>query len=141
MVIYRDYGIGFLEEINKMIFKRKKRMANNNSVTWNGASGKGYIYWVYSIPASFNPRQNGNYIYTRIVNNMWIPLYIGQGDLSERTNIDNHHQSRCLKSKGATHVHVHLNDSEVDRTAEEKDLLAGHSEASQPTGCNEKPGG
>jgi len=116
-------------------------MANNNSVTWKGASGKVYTYWIYSIPASFNPRQNGNYIYTKVVNNMWIPLYIGQGDLSERSNIDNHHQSRCLKSKGATHVHAHLNDSEADRTAEEKDLLAGHPEAYQPTGCNEKAGG
>lgn len=116
-------------------------MANNNSVTWKGASGKVYTYWIYSIPASFNPRQNGNYIYTKVVNNMWIAQYIGQGDLSERTNIDNHHQSRCLKSKGATHVHVHLNDSEADRTAEEKDLLAGRPEAYQPTGCNEKAGG
>ncbi len=116
-------------------------MANNNSVIWKGASGKGYTYWIYSIPASFNPRQNGNYIYTKVVNNMWTALYIGQGDLSERTNIDNHHQSRCLKSKGATHVHVHLNASEANRTAEEKDLLAKHLEAYQPTGCNEKAGG
>jgi hypothetical protein len=27
-------------------------MANNNSVTWKGASGKVYTYWIYSIPAS-----------------------------------------------------------------------------------------
>jgi len=62
-------------------------------------------------------------------------------DLGDRTNINNHHQSRCLKSKGATHVHVHLNAREADRIAEEQDLLAGNPESYQPTGCNEKTGG
>ena len=116
-------------------------MANNNSVIWKGASGKEYTYWIYQIPASFNSGQNGNYIYTKVVNNMWVAVYIGQGDIGDRTKIDNHHQSRCLKSKGVTHVHVHLNAREVDRIAEEQDLLAGNPEAYQPIGCNEKTSG
>jgi hypothetical protein len=116
-------------------------MTNNNSVTWKGASGKGYTYWIYQIPAGFNSGQDGNYIYAKVVNNTWVPLYIGQGDLGERTNIDNHHQSRCLKSKGATHVHAHKNVHETDRIAEEQDLLTGNPGAYQPIGCNEKAGG
>lgn len=116
-------------------------MANNNSTVWRGASGKGYTYWIYQIPASFNPGQNGNYIYTKVVGNTWVAVYIGQGDLSDRTNIDNHHQSRCLKSKGVTHIHVHVNSREDDRLAEEQDLLAGNPEAYQSIGCNEKIGG
>ena len=116
-------------------------MSDQGSVTWQGASGKNYTYWSYTIPARLNVGQNGNYIYAKLVKNVWVPLYIGQGELGDRTNIDNHHQSRCLKAKGSTHVHAHSNAREVDRTAEEQDLLSKHPEAYQPTGCNEKTGG
>lgn len=116
-------------------------MTDRQTVIWNGASGNQYTYWVYTLPTGLNTGQDGNYIYTKIVNDVWIPIYIGQGDLGDRTNIDNHHQSRCLKSKGATHVHAHVNAREADRKTEEGDLLAGHPSAYQPTGCNEKTGG
>ena len=116
-------------------------MADRQTAVWNGASGKHYTYWVYMLPTALNTSQNGNYIYTKVVNNVWVAMYIGQGDLRDRTNIDNHHQRRCLKSKGATHVLAHLNVREADRNAEETDLLAGHPSAYQPTGCNENTGG
>lgn len=116
-------------------------MSERQKVSWTGASGKQYSYWVYELPASLNSGQDGNYIYTRIENNTWTPIYVGEGDLSERTNIDGHHQSQCLRNKGATHVHAHLNSSERDRLAEEDDLLANYPQAYQPTGCNERPGG
>jgi len=116
-------------------------MADQGTVEWTGASGTKYTYWVYTLPTGLSSGQDGNYIYTKIVSNVWVPIYIGQGDLGDRTDIDKHHQSRCLKNKGATHVHAHKNAREADRKAEESDLLAAHAEAYQPTGCNEQTGG
>jgi len=72
--------------------------------------------------------------------NKWIPIYIGQGDLGDRIG-PNHHAATCINSKGATHVHVHLNGRVEDRTAEESDLLARYTNAYKPNGCNDKIGG
>lgn len=113
-------------------------MSELETVEWSGASRTKYKYWVYQLPANVKSGQDGNYIYTKIENNYWQPLYIGQGDLGERTNIEKHHQSTCLKRKGATHVHAHKNDIEGDRLTEEDDLLRNYTQAYQPTGCNEK---
>jgi hypothetical protein len=82
--------------------------------------------------------QVGNYIYTkRDAEGAWIPVYIGQGDLSIRAH-ENHQQIGCINSKGATHIHAHLNAGEADRVAEENDLLTQYSEAYSPNGCNAK---
>jgi hypothetical protein len=70
----------------------------------------------------------------------WIPIYIGEGDLGDRVS-ENHHKSNCIKVRGATHVHVHLNPVESDRKVEETDLLANYLNAYMPIGCNEKEGG
>jgi hypothetical protein len=116
-------------------------MADQGSIVWLGGSGTQYTYWIYALPAGLGSGQDGNYIYSKIVNNIWVPIYIGQGDLGDRTDINNHHQSLCLRRKGATHVHVHLNALEAGRTSEEADLLAGHPSAYEPSGCNERTGG
>ncbi len=106
---------------------------------WKGASGTVYRYYVHSLPASFNAFQDGNYIYAKFIDNAWVPIYIGQGDLGERIS-DKHHQAACIKSKGATHVHVHLNSNESLRMSEENDILTNYPEAYKPKGCNEKLG-
>ena len=93
------------------------------------------------LPASFNEDQYGNYIYTRRNNeDRWVPIYIGEGDLGDRVS-DNHHKAKCIKSKGATHVHVHLTANKKAGQAEEADLLARFTNALMPHGCNEAPGG
>jgi hypothetical protein len=66
---------------------------------------------------------------------LWVPVYIGQGDLSKRATTD-HHRIRCIDSKGATHVHLQLNAKKDDRLAEEQDLLANYTNALMPEGCN-----
>jgi hypothetical protein len=114
-------------------------MTEHQTIEWYGASGKKYKYFIWDLPANFDENQNGNYIYCRLNNNMWVPIYIGQGDLKERA--DNHHQAECIKSKGATHIHVHLNEKEEDRLNEEKDLLSNYTNAYKPSGCNIKIGG
>lgn len=115
-------------------------MADRDTVEWTGASGTKYTYWIYERHPSIKEGATGNYIYTKVVDNVWVPVYIGQGDLSVRAT-DNHHQIECIDSKKATHVHMHTNAKEADRLAEEKDLLAGHPEAYAPKGCNVKKGG
>jgi len=47
---------------------------------WSGLSGKQYGYWVKPLPFKCDPDQLGNYIFSKVVNNVWIPIYIGQGD-------------------------------------------------------------
>jgi len=104
---------------------------------WIGASGREYIYHIHSLPVNFNLNQPGNYIYAKAnYSYEWIPVYIGQGDLGERIS-ENHHQAECIRAKGATHVHVHLNASEANRVSEEKDLLENYTNAYKPNGCNE----
>lgn len=115
-------------------------MTEHPTINWNGKSGKQYKYYIWELPANFDPNQDGNYIYSkRNAEKRWVPIYIGQGDLKERA--ENHHQALCLARKGATHIHVHRNEAKADRIAEEKDLLANYTNAYQPTGCNEREGG
>jgi len=115
-------------------------MPDHPTCVWTGASGKTYTYYIWNLPTSFKENQDGNYIYSKKNSEgKWVPIYIGQGDLKDRT--ENHHQAACISEKGATHIHVHLNAKEQDRLNEEEDLLANHSNAYKPTGCNERKGG
>jgi hypothetical protein len=107
---------------------------------WPGASGTKYKYWVYERHPKINEGQDGNYIYAKIENNTWQPVYIGEGDLSKRATSD-HHRTACIDKKQATHVHVHTNGTKESRRAEERDLLANFPQAYAPTGCNVKEGG
>jgi hypothetical protein len=108
---------------------------------WTGKSGTGYTYFIHPLPVNFDANQDGNYIYTKQNSQgLWVPIYIGQGDLRDRVS-DNHHQAACIKKKGATHVHGRLNPKEKERIAEESDLLANYTNAYTPNGCNEKEGG
>jgi len=116
-------------------------MTEPEQIQWTGASGKKYTFYIYSLPANLNEGQDGNYIYTKIESSYWKPIYIGEGDLGVRTNIDNHHQAICLENKGATHVHAHKNVVENERYEEEQDLLSNYPQAYKPTGRNEKIGG
>ena len=108
---------------------------------WTGLSGQKYTYSIYPIGTLFNANQDGNYLFAKVVNGFWKPIYIGQGDLGQRTNLAEHHQAHCIRLKGVTHVHVHLNSSKASRLAEERDLLSYNHNAYQPTGCNERQGG
>lgn len=106
---------------------------------WTGASGTKYRYWSKELPYSCKPDQDGNYIFTKIVNDKWIPIYIGQGDINDRVNDETYYNYSI--GKGATHVHVHTNSTEADRLDKEQDLLEGHPSAYKPAGCNKKMGG
>ena len=116
-------------------------MSEHEKCTWTGGSGTSYTYFIWPLPASFSHNQDGNYIFSRKNDEgLWVPIYIGQGDLADRVS-DDHHQAACIKRKGATHVHVHLNQKEKDRLTEEADLLTRYTNAYAPSGCNEREGG
>lgn len=118
-------------------------MSNNTHPTcdWIGVSGARYTYYVYERHPSISAGQDGNYIYAKLnAEKKWVPVYIGQGDLSVRAS-GNHHQIGCIDAKGATHVHMHKNGRESDRRAEETDLLANYGNSYTPNGCNVKIGG
>lgn len=116
-------------------------MADHQTCNWTGASGKNYIFYVWPRHPDIKSGQMGNYIYTKLNSEgRWVPIYVGQGDLSVRSTSD-HHRIECIDKKGATHVHMHTNTREEDRLAEERDLLARYTNAYAPNGCNVKKGG
>ncbi len=92
------------------------------TVNWPGLSGRQYTYYVYPVGTDFESVP-GNYIFAKVTNGSWTPVYIGEtSDLSLR--FDNHHKMPCIKRNGATHIHVHRNDGGVTaRQAEESDLI------------------
>ncbi len=116
-------------------------MADSPTCTWTGASGTDYTYYIHELPVSFK-QAYGNYIYSKTSTkpNRWLPIYIGEGDLSDRIS-SGHHRADCIEKKGATHVHVHTTSSKEKGQTEEQDLLANYTNAYEPTGCNVKQGG
>ena len=102
--------------------------------TWTGRSGRSYTYNVYQMPA--NPNSvDGNYVFAKIVNGRWQPIYFGQGDLRDRYNAAI--REGCVTRKGATHWHAHTEANAQTRRNEESDLIAGNSACRPPSGCNE----
>lgn len=112
----------------------------SDTCNWTGASGASYVYHIHSNPPYFDPNQDGNYIYAKMIDNLWYPVYIGEGCLTDRCG-NLHHKANCIANKGATHVHAHLNPTEAIRKAEERDLLGRYTNAYAPIGCNDKIGG
>ena len=93
----------------------------NEICIWTGASGESYTYYIQPRGAKLAPNQKGNFIYAkRDTQNHWVPIYIGQGDLSAHS----WPPQALMDSKGATHVHMHLAASDEGRLAEERDLVA-----------------
>ena len=94
--------------------------------TWTGKSGTTYTYDVYLMPKTFGDAA-GNYIFAKVVNNKWHPIYIGESsDLGDRLNnwSTDHHKADCIEEEGATYIHRRLNSGgEKARKAEEQDLI------------------
>ena len=55
----------------------------NSSHRWTGASGASYTFYIQPRGSPLAPNQMGNYIYAKKESEgEWMPVYIGQGDLS-----------------------------------------------------------
>jgi hypothetical protein len=107
---------------------------------WFGKSGVKYQYQIFNLSASLPAEVCGNYIYASSVRGEFVPIYIGEGVLSDRCS-GSHHKYDCIMSKLPTHFLAHSNENEEKRKAEEDDLLKNHPEAFVPMGCNENPSG
>ncbi len=104
---------------------------------WRGASRRTYTFYIFPLPCSFKPDQDGNYIYSRRdAEGLWVPIYIGEGDLARRSNPGSHHRGDCIQRQGATHFHCHVNADKDGREAEETDLRKYYTNAYVPKGCN-----
>jgi hypothetical protein len=112
---------------------RKHAKGELPTVDWPGASGRRYHYWVYRLPARFEPGQTGNFIFARLDGRRWVPLYIGQGDLHAAATAPP--ARACLEAAGATHLHANQGGHTQVRRDEARDLLRAHPEALQPHGC------
>ena len=112
-------------------------MSNTPTCKWNGKSGTRYTYYIHAIGTPMKD-VDGNYIYAYLGppdakgNRYWHPVYIGQGNLKERSDTSSHHKGYCITQAGATHFHAHTNGIKSDRLAEERDLLANYN-----TPCND----
>ena len=114
-------------------------MASEPEIYWDGASGKRYKFWVHKIGYRPKADNEGVYIYARPAEHQHEAVYIGQGVLSDR--FASHEEEGCVTSKGATEIHCCRVSSQDARRRLEKDLLALHTEAYVPEGCNQKVGG
>ena len=115
-------------------------MKKDETCEWIGFDGQRYSYSVHNLPKDFNPGQCGNYIFAKKRDDgHWIPIYIGQGDLSVMIGKASP-QLKCIKEMGATHVHIHPNDNEWVRANEEHDLLESYLKVFKPFGCNFRDG-
>jgi hypothetical protein len=103
-------------------------------ITWNGHSGTPYEFEIYPKGTTFN-NVDGNYIFAQQTQTGWNAIYIGEGNLADRTQ-DKEHLA-CASRKGFTHYHVHANSNENHRKYEEADLIAEHTECLLKNGgCN-----
>ena len=94
-----------------------------STVTWTGASGKQYKYWISEIDGAFKD-EPGNYIFAKETSaGRWAAIYIGETDCL-KTRLPNHEKLPCVRRYEGTHIHVHTNSSDESvRRAEESDLI------------------
>ena len=102
---------------------------------WVGESGAQYLYYVYERHPDV-PKRMGIFIYSKKnQEDLWTPVFIGQGDLSIRSS-DNPELIARIDAKGATHVLLRVNSDEADRKGEIADLLKRYQNAFEPDGCH-----
>ncbi|WP_322414175.1 GIY-YIG nuclease family protein [Mesorhizobium huakuii] len=93
-------------------------------VDWPGSKGT-YRYWFLTTPgvASSIKREGGNYMFAKLTDKGYVPVYIGiADDLSAR--ISSHDRWDDAVAAGATHVLSHTHPNVAMRQAEEIDLIA-----------------
>jgi hypothetical protein len=112
----------------------RTEMSDETSL-WIGASGAEYTYYVHERHPDI-PKRMGTFIYSKKnQEDLWVPVFIGEGDLSVRANADSELMTR-INAKGATHVLLRINSVETDRRCEIADLLNRYQNAFEPEGCH-----
>jgi hypothetical protein len=101
-------------------------MTISDTMIWTSNLGKEYEYFIYRYGHFFD-KIPGNYVFARInKSGTWRPLYIGHTfDLFDtlNENLMDHPNILQISNEGATHIHVHINESLRDREEEAADLI------------------
>ena len=97
-----------------------------STITWTGASGRKYKYWIQPIGSKMKD-EPGNYMFIKkVAANRFKAIYVGETDsLDDRlSNPENHHKRPCTKRQAATHLCTHTTPGgKKARQAEEQDLI------------------
>jgi hypothetical protein len=109
-------------------------MGDTADVYWEGKSGESYEYWIVPLATDEELINDpGNFILAKKTKQgLWEPVYIGQTqDLGSL--LGRYRQEECVRSHGATHIHVRPGWPDEGRRNEEvRDLV----QAWNPV-CNE----
>lgn len=108
-------------------------MTTSTTVTFKGASGTGYTYYVYPLGTTFSARA-GNYCFAkRDAAGRVFALYFGETDnLRRRLNDKDHECNMCVMKNGCNAICAHASDGGQDaRLTEETDLRRAYN-----TPCN-----
>ena len=96
-------------------------MTTPQEAIWPGKSGKKYTYKVFPLSQAWNDVP-GNYIFAKLANGHWSPVYIGECDSLQKRHVA-HDKEACVKRNGATHIHAHASSAKKhERLDEETDL-------------------
>ena len=110
------------------------------TIKWPGVGGRDYEFRVHALPCErYGRGERGVCVFAREAGAAWRAIRIDHGfiaDLIRKAGTD-----ACLGKKGASHVHVRLVDRPDACRRIVTDLLAEHTEAFAPKGCNRKPKG
>ncbi len=99
-------------------------MAAENSMTWAGLNGTVHRFWFVDLSLAGLGSQPGCYMFVRLTNQTWVPLYIGIAD-DLRARLTGHERWAEAKGQGATHLVVQGLDALDAREKAERDLI-GH---------------
>jgi len=100
-------------------------MGKEGTQNWTGNSGKIYTFEKWTLDTNFYEVECV-YIYTKLVNNSWQCIYVGQTSqlatrLYQHANGDDD-SDICIQKSGATHLHVLQLKPESTRLNVETDL-------------------
>jgi len=101
-------------------------MGKEGIQNWSGRSGKTYTFEVWSISSTIFNEVECVYIYTKLVNNYWQYIYVGQTSqlatrLNQHANGDEA-SDKCIQRSGATYLHVLKLKPESSRLDVETDI-------------------
>jgi predicted GIY-YIG superfamily endonuclease len=85
-------------------------MGMEGTQNWSGKSGKTYSFEVWNLATTTFNEVECIYIYTKLVNNYWQYIYVGQtSQLATRVyqhSTGNDASDKCIQRSSATYLHV-----------------------------------
>lgn len=96
--------------------------AERRSLVWKGLGNTQYRFWFYDHSLSGLGSQSGVYMFVRLVNGTWHPVYVGIAD-DLLARLTNHERWREAVQLGATGVVAQAQASADSRQTAERNLI------------------